>query len=63
MEYDRIPKDLLYGELATGYRDKGRPHLRYKDIYKWDMKALKWTTPTGNPWQTIGQLGNCHPAS
>ena len=29
------------------------------------MKALKWTTPTGNHWQTTAWLGNknCHPAS
>ena len=36
----RIPKDLLYGELATGKRAKGRPQLRFKDVCKRDMKAL-----------------------
>ena len=34
MEDGRIPKDLLYGEQATGYKDKGRPKLRYKDVCK-----------------------------
>ena len=34
----RIPKDLLYGELATGKRPTGRPHMRYKDIYKRDLQ-------------------------
>ncbi len=28
----RIPRDLLYGELAEGSRLIGRPRLRYKDI-------------------------------
>ena len=29
------------------------------------MKALKWTTPTGSPWQRTERPGNksCHPAS
>ncbi len=30
----RIPRDLLYGELAEGSRLIGRPRLRYKDICK-----------------------------
>ena len=66
MEDGRIPKYLLYGKLTTGYSDKGRPQLRYKDVCKRDMRALKWTTSTGNPWQTTYRLGNknsCHQAS
>ena len=35
-----IPKDLLYGELATGKRARGRPQLRFKDVCKRDTKAL-----------------------
>ena len=38
MADDRIPKDPLYGELLQGNRP--RPQLRYKDIYKRDLKAL-----------------------
>ncbi len=34
----RIPRDLLYGELAEGSRLIGHPRLRYKDICKKDMK-------------------------
>ena len=34
MKDDRIPKQLLYGELATGKRLRGRPKLRYKDTCK-----------------------------
>ena len=36
----RIPKDLLYGQLATGTRPVGRPHLRFKDVCKRDMKSM-----------------------
>ena len=35
----RIPKDLLYGQLATGSRRQGRPMFRFKDVCKRDMKA------------------------
>ena len=38
MDDGRIPKDLLYGELATGSRPVGRPALRFKDVCKRDMK-------------------------
>jgi hypothetical protein len=38
MESGRIPKDLLYGELATGSRPRGRPFLRYSDTCRRDMK-------------------------
>ena len=34
IKYGRIPKDLLYGELATGQRPTGRPQLRFKDVRK-----------------------------
>ena len=40
MEDGRIPKDILYGELASGKRSVGRPQLRYKDVCKGDLKAL-----------------------
>ena len=44
MEDGRIPKDILYGELATGRRSTGRPHLRFKDVCKRDMRALDINT-------------------
>ena len=44
MEDGRIPKDILYGELASGMRTKGRPQLRYKDVCKRDLKALDINT-------------------
>ena len=40
MEDGRIPKDLLYGKLATGKRPTGRPQLRFKDVCKRDLQAL-----------------------
>ena len=34
----RIPKDVLYGELATGHRLTGRQALHFKDVCKRDLK-------------------------
>ena len=48
MEDGRIPKDILYGELASGKRSVGRPQLRYKDVCKRDLKALDIDT---NRWE------------
>ena len=39
MQDGRLPKDILYGELATGSRPTGRPTLRYKDVLKHDLKG------------------------
>ena len=41
MDDGRIPKDLLYGELVLGRRSVGRPHLRFKDVCKRDMKSME----------------------
>ena len=38
---DRIPKYILYGELALGRRTTGHSHLRYKDVGVRDMKAVE----------------------
>ena len=38
MEDGRIPKDLLYDELATGCRPIGQPALHFKDVCKRDLK-------------------------
>ena len=34
----RIPKDMLYGELATGHRPAGHPALHFKDVCKRDLQ-------------------------
>ena len=39
MAEGRIPKDLLFGELAHGSRSTGRPLLRYRDVCKRDLTA------------------------
>ena len=39
MHDGRLPKEILYGELATGSRPTGRPTLCYKDVLKRDLKA------------------------
>ncbi|KAI8521283.1 hypothetical protein Bbelb_010370 [Branchiostoma belcheri] len=46
----RIPKDLLYSELASGTRARGRPHLRFKDVVKRDMKDMDIDI---NTWETL----------
>ena len=37
MEPDRLPREILYGELREGVRRVGRPLLRYKD--KRDLRS------------------------
>ncbi len=50
-EYDgHIPKDLLYGQLATGERGRGRPHLHFKDVCKCDLKACNIDTKS---WESF----------
>ena len=36
----RIPKQILYGELAQGVRKVGGQKLRYKDVSKRHMKSI-----------------------
>ena len=37
MEPDRLPKQVLYGELWEGARRVGRPLLHFKDVCKRDL--------------------------
>ena len=48
MEPDRLPREILYGELRDGARKVGRPLLRYKDTVKHDLKVVKINT---NSWE------------
>ncbi|XP_063959991.1 uncharacterized protein LOC129271526 [Lytechinus pictus] len=50
MDDGRIPKDILYGEQATGTRAVGRPVLRFKDVCKRDMKTSEINTTN---WETL----------
>ena len=40
MNDSRIPKKILYGELAEGKRRQGGQKLRYKDVAKRQLKAM-----------------------
>ena len=39
MPNDRIPKQLLFGQLEQGHPHQGGPKLRYKDSIKANMKS------------------------
>ena len=39
MPNDRIPKQLLFGQLEQGHRHQGCPKLRYKDSIKANKKS------------------------
>ena len=64
MSPGRIPKDLLYGELASGKRRTGRPRLRFKDVCQRDMKAARIRTSDWeckaedrSTWRTVVKEG------
>ena len=52
MAAGRIPNDILYGELTSGKREKGRPLLRYKDTCKRDLQAMGGNRPD---WEELAQ--------
>ena len=52
MDDGRIPKDLLYGQLAEGSRSRGRPLLRFKDTCKRDMKSAGIEVQT---WEALAE--------
>ena len=67
MKDGRIPKDLLYGKLATGKRPTGQPQLRFKDVCKRDLQALdlntdswKVTATDREAWRHTVKLGLSH---
>ena len=50
MPEGRIPRDVLYGELAAGKRRTGRPQLRYRYAVKRGMKAADINTES---WESL----------
>ena len=64
MEDGRLPKDILYGELATGTCSTGRPTLRFKDTCKRDLQAcsidpgnLEAVTSDRTSWRSTVKAG------
>ena len=64
MDDGRIPKDILYGQLSSGTRARGRPKLRYKDTCKQDLKScqippenLEQMTNNRTYWRSITSTG------
>ena len=50
MDDGRIPKDIMYAELASGKRSMGRPHLRFRDVCKRDLQAVNIDV---NSWKEL----------
>jgi hypothetical protein len=44
--------DILYGELTSGKRKKGRPLLRYNDTRKRDLQVICMNRPD---WEELAQ--------
>ena len=38
MSSDRLPKQVLYSQMSSGHRKRGRPRLRFKDTIKRNLK-------------------------
>ena len=38
MSPDRLPKQIIYSQLSSGHRKRGRPRLRFKDTIKRNLK-------------------------
>ena len=54
MEPDRLPRQVLYGELREGVRCTGRPLLRFKDVGKRDLRLAEiWEVlaPDRDAWR------------
>ena len=52
MEADRLPRQVLYGELWEGARPVGRPLLRFKDVCKRDLLLAEFNP---NTWEDLAQ--------
>ena len=49
VDVDRLPKQVLYSQLFSGHRKRGRPRLRFKNTIKRklkprDTKTDSWTS-------------------
>ncbi|KAI8502470.1 hypothetical protein Bbelb_200580 [Branchiostoma belcheri] len=49
MDQSRLPHQVLYGQLADGKRDRGRPKLRFVDVCRRDLKSFH----IGAAWESL----------
>ena len=49
MEDSRLPKQLMFGKLASGERKRGRPLKRFKDFVKANINHALMTGLDGEP--------------
>ena len=52
MSPDRLPKQILYSQLSSGYRKRGRPCLLFKDTIKRNLKLRDIKTDS---WTSLSQ--------
>ena len=52
MSLDRLPKQILYSQLSSGHRQRGRPRLRFKDTTKRNLKLRDIKTDS---WTSLSQ--------
>ncbi|KAK2185317.1 hypothetical protein NP493_240g02001 [Ridgeia piscesae] len=52
MSPDRLPKQVLYSQLSSSHRKRGRPRLRFKDTIKRNLKLKNTKTDT---WTSLSQ--------
>ena len=62
MPDDRIPKQLLFGELGHGKHRHGHQYLRFKYSLKSSLKSCSIHSDTFEPSATdrVKQLQHCH---
>ena len=58
MEPDRLPYQVLYGELKAGKRGFRKPPLRWKDCISTDLQAVRLGTAREGKWQKVAENRN-----
>ena len=56
MNENRLPKTLMYGQIANAKRPEGRPLLRYKDKLKANLSSLKISSSSS--WEQLATERN-----
>ena len=55
MSPDRLPKQILYSQLYSGHRKRGRNRLRFKDTIKRNLNPKDIKTDS---WTSLSQLSD-----